>query len=118
MPKSIQHTSLKDIRTHLRKATGSYRSPRLPAHQDPRAEADNLITQFAVRSSSQNLPETIKDALEISYPLKMAIVDKAKEEQDITDTPITLTELKFVLSKHKSTAPGQDGITYEMISHI
>lgn len=47
----------------------------------------------------------------------MAIVDKAKEETDITDTSITL-ELKQVLSKHKSAAPGQDSITYEMIHNI
>lgn len=117
-PEINPHTSLKDIWSHLRKATGSYRSPRIQALQNPKAEADNLVTQFATCSSTQNLLELIQDALDISYPLKMAIVDKAKEEQNVTDTPITLTELKQVLSKHKSTAPGQGGITYEMINHM
>lgn len=56
----------------------------MPAHQDHRTEAENLITQFANRSSSHNLPKEITEALAISYQLKMAIIDNAKEEHDDT----------------------------------
>lgn len=45
----------------------------MPAHQDPRDVAENLVNQCANHSSSQNLPEDI--------------VDEAKEVPDNTKYP-------------------------------
>jgi len=112
------HTKIKDIWSHLRKATGCYRTNRIPAHPDPQGEANKLINQFATRSSSSNLDQNTVEALAINRPLQLHIIENAIEDSDDTDHPITMAEINKAINIHKISAPGDDRISYGMMKHL
>nr|XP_027223264.1 uncharacterized protein LOC113815373 [Penaeus vannamei] len=112
------HTKIKDIWSHLRKATGCYRTNRIPAHPDPQGEANKLINQFATRSSSSNLDQNTVEALAINRPLQLHIIENAIEDSDDTDHPITMAEINKAINIHKISAPGDDKISYGMMKHL
>ena len=91
-------------------------SPR--RHHDPQAQAELLATEFAGRTSRDNLPDMALNELNNLAPIRDQIVANALEQPDlIHDQEFTTHELNRVLQVNKKSSPGSDGVHRSMLHH-
>ena len=87
-------------------------------HPDPQAQAELLATEFAGRTSRDNLPDTVLNELNNLAPIREHIVANALEQPDLThDQEFTIHELNRVLQVNEKSAPGSDGMRRSMLHH-
>lgn len=78
-------------------------------------EAERLVKEWVNNSSFKSLPENIKKSiLKLREWRRRKYNNKIKEESDL-DMDFSVFELKNALKMGKSTAPGEDGVTYDII---
>ena len=109
------HTSLSELWTKLRIAT-QRKVPAPPAHPHPQEEAERLTAYFAARGSTTQLSPSTQLCLEALRPEREERLAAAIAEQDMTDLPFTMDELRRSRRSRPDTASGSDGITYSMLS--
>lgn len=93
-------------------------SKKVAAHPDAETKADALMEQWALASSQESLPRVIIDELQKSEQIHWHRIDSATKEIDNSDNPITEWEIMNALKRGKSTAPGDDGVTYDIINAL
>ena len=80
--------------------------------------AEDLLLQYSLTSTYTNLPHDIKvrlDEKKFDREMKIEIACAETYEADRFVDWITQSELDIALSHGKSSAPGEDGITYQTI---
>ena len=110
-----QHTKLAQIWNFLKRVSGKYKRSQA-IHPQPQVEADRLATKFAERTKTQNLPQSTQQLQTELAPARNMAINQACQEEDTTDVEYTLQELRITYKTGKDTAPGEDRITYTMIS--
>ena len=111
------HTSLRTLWSCLRTASG--RGPRRPAaHPDPEARAEELVSSYAERASSERLPLEVRQRQLQLRPERLRRIANAVNTEDVTDCPFTQSELTRAKRRSRDTAPGEDGITYTMLRNM
>ena len=85
---------------------------------NPQQEAERLAISFADRTSSDNLPISVRLKQQQLEQRRWQEIEHACSLQDDTDIPYTLEELQAAHKKGKDTAPGADNITYTMIANL
>ena len=84
--------------------------------KDGKTTAKELLNQFAASSSFASLPLNIQTELRnTSFDRHMNIEIACAKKNEFDDAMITQWELDMALAHGKSTAPGEDGITYQVI---
>ena len=91
---------------------------RSPAHPDPTGKAEELMRDYHERSSTDTLPERLRDKKDAMDPARLASIMTATQQHDDTDQPITREELLAARKSSSDTAPGDDGITYSMLAAV
>lgn len=85
-------------------------------HHGPAQYAQNLINTWSEQAQARNLPAHIQDALSTHRDIRslrlMAALLRADEDDDVL---ITEDELRRALTRCKATAPGDDGVTYQVL---
>ena len=111
------HTSLGQIWKELKWASGKTYT-KIPNHPNPKEQADVLMTKYATRSKTEQLPiRTIAKQHHLNTK-RWERIEAACNTPDVTDEPIKLHEVKATRHKGKDTAPGADKITYSMLDNI
>ena len=110
-----QHTQLSKIWKFLKAVSGKYRQTQV-THPQPLVEAERLATKFADRTKTANLSHESQQALDEWAPMRNMAINQACQEADNTDVEYTIQELRLTYKSGKDTAPGDDRITYTMIS--
>ena len=83
---------------------------------NPGKKAVELADSFAQRTHSNNLSKKVIDTMKVLSDLRDMVIKKAIEcEDQDTDYDITDSEVEKVTNITKSSAPGDDKITYPMI---
>ena len=87
-------------------------------HQNPETKAAELADSFAQRTHSDNLSQKVRDTLANLSDMRNLLIQKALNTPDNQfDHDITEFEIENVSNINKSTAPGDDKITYPMIKN-
>ena len=116
------NTSMSKVWKHINKIKGKYTMTQSPclAHggrieMDQQQVATILAEHYHSVSSNNNSEPTFMriKQLEESQPIDFL----SNDHQDYNE-PITLNEFKSALSQCRNTAPGLDGINYEMIRNL
>ncbi|KAK4299958.1 hypothetical protein Pmani_027813 [Petrolisthes manimaculis] len=108
-------------RGHL--LTGQYKIERgktkkVAAHPNPQGRADELINKWSWEASSESLPAHVREHLSDGEREREGQVQLATSCTDHTDTPIKEWELHNAIKSGHSTAPEDDGITYDIIETL
>ena len=88
------------------------------AHENPRKKAEELVDEWAAASTVSNLPERIRNKIEVKSSIRKRHITNAISTDDDSCVDITEYELLHAIKKGKSTAPGEDGITYDILSAL
>ena len=83
--------------------------------------AHDLLNQYSLTSTFSNLPHDVQvrlDEHKFNRLMKIEIACAQTHEEDRFINYITKTEIDIALSHGKSTAPGEDGITYQVIRYL
>ena len=92
------------------------KKPTCALHHSPHDYARDLVTTWSAQSQLCNLPEHIQKALSSQRNVRnlhlMAALLKPDEDDDV---PLTEDELRRALAGTKTTAPGDDGLTYQVL---
>ncbi len=85
-------------------------------HHSPAQYAQDLIDTWSEQAQARNLPAHIQDALSTHRNVRtlrlMVALLRADEDDDVL---ITGDELRRALARCKATAPGDDGVTYQVL---
>ena len=109
-PQSIVHKKVAQVAGKTKKQ---------PLHINPKGKAEELATKWEHASSSDSLPLQVRKAVRQRIKSKRHLVKKALKRAGICDNkPITEEEFERAKKKGKSTAPGCDGITYDVINFL
>ncbi|XP_068210351.1 uncharacterized protein [Palaemon carinicauda] len=85
-------------------------------HHSSQAYAQDLITTWSTQSRSSNLPVQIQEALSSQSNLRNLRLVAALLESDEEDKElITEDELRHAVMGNKNSAPGDDGLTYQVL---
>ena len=79
--------------------------PRQSRHPQPLQEAERLADNFSDGTKSENLPPETRELQEQLNPERWRAINVACSEQDDTDHPYTLDELKSAYTKKAKTPP-------------
>ena len=90
--------------------------PKVAAHPDPQAKADQLMEGWAAASSFDSLPPNMQSVLNSNADKRRRDINHAVSITDDSDTLITKWELMQAIQHGKATAPGSDGITYDILN--
>lgn len=91
---------------------------RAAAHPNPQGRAEELMNGWAKASSFASLPHDMQITLNNKATMRRKRVNHAISIEDESDTPITKWELIHAIHHGKSTAPGSDGITYDILNCV
>ena len=83
--------------------------------------SQSLLDQYSLTSTFSNLPHDIQvrlDERRFDRLMKIEIACAETNEEDRFINEITKFEIDLALSNGKSTAPGEDGITYQVIRYL
>ena len=83
--------------------------------------AHDLLNQYSLTSTFSNLPHDAQvrlDEHKFDRLMKIEIACAETHAEDKLIDCITKTEIDIALSHGKSTAPGEDGITYQVIRYL
>ena len=92
------------------------KKPTCALHHSPLNYANDLITTWSAQSHTRNLPVHIQDALSTqrnARNLRLMAALLTPDEEDAL--PLTEEELRRALAQSKNTAPGDDGLTYQVL---
>ena len=112
-----QHTSLKQLWTCLRRATGG-KPPRPAAHPNAKEEAERLVHAFVDRANCKQLPQDIQRRQKQLLPARKEQISRASQQEDDSDHLFTHAELMRAEKRGKDTSPGEDGATYTMLRRM
>ena len=91
-------------------------SPRM--HPDPQQQAEHFADEFANRTSSCNLPDTVLNELNILAPIREnAVTNSLAQPDEIYDKDFIIQELNKVWLVNWKSAPGSDGVNRSMLHH-
>ena len=114
---SFDHrTTLSELWQRVKRAT-SRSAPRC-THHDPQAEANRLAQEFSARTSSDSLPAELRARQERLQPDRLAHIRERAAEPDNSDVIFSLRELRDAHKASCNSAPGDDGISYPIISRL
>ena len=85
-------------------------------HPNPENKANELIDGFAQRTLPTNLPLHTQRDLTNNFRNRQQIINRAIRLDSTSNTPFTIQELDIALIRSRDTAPGEDHISYSMIS--
>jgi len=92
------------------------RKPPSALHHSPAEYAEDLITTWSTQAQAHNLPVHVQVALSSHRNARtlrlMAALLRTDEDDNVL---ITEDELRRALTRGKATAPGEDGITYQVL---
>ena len=80
--------------------------------------ANELMHRWANASSYTLLPDDVKENLEENVHRRRRLVSCNSQCLDDTCVPFTKWELLNAVKKGRSTAPGEDGLTYDVINWL
>ena len=83
--------------------------------------AHDLLNQYSLTSTFSNLPHDVQvrlDERKFDRLMKIEIACARTHEEDRFIDYITKTEIDIALSHGKSTSPGEDGVTYQVIRYL
>ena len=89
--------------------------------KDAKVIAHDLLNQYSLTSTFSNLPHDIQvrlDERKFDRLMKIEIACAQTHEEDRFIDYITKSEIDIALSHGKSTAPGEDGVTYQVIRYL
>ncbi|XP_050700378.1 uncharacterized protein LOC126987455 [Eriocheir sinensis] len=114
---SVRKTrSLREVWHHVNRVRG--RTKRLVSDPDPVGRAQDLMRQWQRASSLGGLPAQHQAELARHRERRMALVQHHVTLLDDTCVPITHDELLLAVKHGKSTAPGHDGLTYDILNAL
>ena len=98
---------------------GSPPQPVLIECAKAKAKADESMQLFSNRSHPCNLKQVTRLILDELHPQReQAIHEALKDVHGLSSEPFTITELEEALSVTKSSSPGEDNISYTLLSHL
>ena len=113
-------TSSKEIWDKIRKLQGKFIPSPLPILRDdnryvsdPKDVAELLAKHFANVSSAANYSPAFQQ-----IRTSTSVVPPASSNTEAFNMPFSMEEMQNAISNSSLTAPGEDGIRYEMISHL
>lgn len=113
----LNHTSsMTQVWDRIKRIRGQHSRP--SAHPDPAGKAEELMRDYHERSSSDSLPDQLREKKDAMDPARLTSIMTATEQQDDTDQRITREELLAARKPSSDTAPGDDGITYSMLDAV
>ena len=89
---------------------------KIVAHRDPKGKANELMKKWSSASSINNLPSNVQTSLSARRLHRHQLIEMQMGVGDETCLPFTREELFSGIKKGKSTAPGEDGMTYDVIN--
>lgn len=89
---------------------------KIAAHPDPVGKATELMQKWAEAASFKSLPSNVQANLIKNHPRRHSLIQMQKSLWGETCSPFTKQELLMAIKKGKSTSPGEDGVTYEIIN--
>ena len=114
---SVRKTrSLREVWHHVNRVRGKTRRP--VSDPDPAGRAQDLIRQWRQASSLADLPALHQADLARHRSRRMALVQHHVGLLDDTCVPFTHDELLCAVKRGQSTAPGQDGLTYNVLNAL
>lgn len=106
--------SLSGIWNGVNKVRGIKR--RVICHPNPKGKADELMSKWAASSSFDNLPNNVQACLRNKRTKRRRLVMLQSAMNEESDVIFTKDELLCAVKRGKSTAPGEDGITYKILN--
>ena len=101
---------------HVNRVQG--KSSRQVRDPDPADRARELVLQWRGASSLSGLPGGHQEALGQLRPQRIALLHHNVSLPDDICMPITHDELLSAVKRGKSTAPGKDGLTYDILNAL
>lgn len=105
-----------DIWKEVNKVRG--KRPQGVAHPQPERQANELAEAWAQAASVASLPPEVRQALDSWEGERREAILRALNTPAVTGVDITRDELLRAIKRGKSTAPGEDGITYEVLNAL
>lgn len=115
-------TPMTKIWARIRKMSGKYKQYQSPCimHNNTlvteEGEVANILAQHYESVSSHNSYSA--EFLQIKRNQEADQLDFSSREEYDYNSPITIKEIKGVLQQCKNTAPGEDGVVYQMLKRI
>ena len=106
--------NLGDIWREVNKVRGH--RPKFVAHPDPESVANDLAGRWATAASIDSLPGDVREELDARSIHRKDFVKVKKRTRGPSCTEISQTELLYAISGGRSTAPGEDGVTYDILN--
>ena len=113
------HTDSSKIWQAINSVTGKKKT--VSQKKDAATVAEGLLKQYSLTSTFTNLPHDVQLKLEerkFDRLMKVEIACAETHDADRFVDWITKSEIDIALSHGKSTSPGEDGITYQVIRHL
>ena len=113
------HTSESKVWQKINAVFGKIKST--SQSKDAPTTALRLLEQYSLTSTYSNLPHDVRLRLEerkFDREMKIEIACAETHDANRFIDYITQMEIDLALSHGKSTAPGEDGITYQVIRHL
>ncbi|KAK4321869.1 hypothetical protein Pmani_007332 [Petrolisthes manimaculis] len=116
LAKVRQTKSLQEVWQHVNQVRGKKRRP--TCTPDPAAKAQELMYDWKGASSLSGLPRHHQEELANQRQRRRDLVHQNVILEDDTCVAITHDELLYAVKRGKSTAPGKDGLTYNVLNAI
>ena len=114
------HTSESKVGQKINAVFGKIKST--SQSKDAPTTALRLLEQYSLTSTYSNLPHDVRLRLEernkFDREMKIEIACAQTHDANRLIDYITQMEIDLALSHGKSTAPGEDSLTYEVIRHL
>jgi len=92
------------------------KKPPSALHHSPAQYAQDLINTWSEQARACNLPTHVQEALSTNRNVRtLRLMAALLREDEDDDVPITEDELRRALARSKATAPGDDGVTYQVL---
>lgn len=88
------------------------------AHPDPEGRANQLADKWAEAASVDSLPAAVREAVNGWEEERRGIILRALNTPSLTEAEITRDELLRAVKRGKSTSPGEDAVTYEILNAL
>jgi len=106
----------RDVWTKINIAKGIKRKEKVS--HNPQDEANHLASQWADSSNPLLLPKETQSTLHDLKSMRKREIKQAIQRSASSDVDFTENEFQAALKKGKSTAPGEDGVTYDIIALV
>lgn len=111
-----QTKTLQGVWHHVNRVRG--KAGRNVRDPDPVGRAQSLLATWRDSSAISGLPDQHRTHLIHNRPRRLALVTHAVSQPDDTCVPITHDELLNAVKRGQSTAPGEDGLTYDILNSL